>query len=79
MIHLFVANHSFTRLLSAFILKKKPNSKISMIATAKKNTLAVRFPKHSITRNLLRQLRFPLAAPSANLSKKVSSVILKIN
>ena len=57
-----------------FILDLKKNSKISKIATNKKNTLAVRFPKHPITRNLLKKLDFPLAAPSANLSSKVSAV-----
>ena len=36
--------------------------------------MAVRFPKHPITRNLLKRLNFPLAAPSANLSKRVSAV-----
>ncbi|MBD1155419.1 penicillin-binding protein 2 [Pelagibacterales bacterium SAG-MED18] len=50
------------------------NSKISQIATNKKNTIAVRFPKHPITRYLLRELNFPLAAPSANISSKVSAV-----
>ena len=57
-----------------FILDLKRNSKISRIATNKKMTLAVRFPKHPITRNLLKKLKFPLAAPSANLSSKLSSV-----
>ncbi len=57
-----------------FILDLKKDSKISKIATNKKNTLAVRFPKHSITRNLLKKLKFPLAAPSANLSSKISPV-----
>ena len=57
-----------------FILNLKKNSKISKIATNKKNTLAVRFPKHPITRNLLKSLNYPLAAPSANLSSKVSAV-----
>tara|TARA_B100001057_G_scaffold492975_1_gene586508 strand:- start:440 stop:1372 length:933 start_codon:yes stop_codon:yes gene_type:complete len=57
-----------------FVLDLKKNSKISKLVTNKKRSLAVRFPKHSITRNLLKQLSFPLAAPSANLSKKVSSV-----
>ena len=42
--------------------------------TNKKNTLAVRFPKHPVTRNLLKMLDFPLAAPSANPSSKVSAV-----
>ena len=57
-----------------FILNLKKNSKISKIVTNKKNTLAVRFPKHPITRNLLKNLNYPLAAPSANLSSKVSAV-----
>ncbi len=60
-----------------FILDLKRNSKISKIATNKKNSLAVRFPKHSIARNLLKKLSFPLAAPSANISSKVSSVSSK--
>ena len=57
-----------------FILNLKKNSKISKTVTNNKNTLAVRFPKHPITRNLLKKLNFPLAAPSANLSSKVSAV-----
>ena len=57
-----------------FILDLKKDSKISKIATNKKNALAVRFPKHPITKNLLKQLKFPLAAPSANLSSKISAV-----
>ena len=57
-----------------FILNLKKNSKISKIVTNKKNTLAVRFPNHPVTRNLLKNINFPLAAPSANLSSKVSAV-----
>ena len=57
-----------------FILNLKKNSKISKIVTNNKNTLAVRFPKHPVTRNLLKNINFPLAAPSANLSSKVSAV-----
>ena len=57
-----------------FILDLKKNSKISKIVTNKQNTLAVRFPKHPIARSLLKKLNFPLAAPSANLSSKVSAV-----
>ena len=57
-----------------FILDLKKDSKISKIVTNKKKTLAVRFPKHPVTRNLLKNLNFPLAAPSANLSSKVSAV-----
>ncbi len=57
-----------------FILDLKKNSKISKFVTNKKKTLAVRFPRHPVARNLLKRLNFPLAAPSANLSKRVSAV-----
>ena len=60
-----------------FILNLKKNSKISKIATNKKMSLAVRFPRHLITRNLLKVLKFPLAAPSANLSSQISPVCTK--
>ena len=72
-------NNSFLKLYKAFcpgpitfILKKKPKSEISYIATAKKNTVAVRFPKHKVARKLLRLLKVPLAAPSANIFAKLS-------
>ena len=74
-----ILNDSFNKLYKAFcpgpitfILNKKLKSKISVIATAKKNTIAVRFPKHKIARKLLSLLKVPLAAPSANISSKLS-------
>jgi len=57
-----------------YILDLKNNSKISKIVTNKKNNLAVRFPKHYIFRKLLNKLDYPLAAPSANISKRLSAV-----
>mgnify|MGYP001292569939 FL=1 len=57
-----------------FILDLKNGSKISKIANHNKKTLAVRFPKHPVIRNLLKNLDFPIAAPSANISSKVSAV-----
>ena len=57
-----------------FILNLNKNSRISKIATNKRNSLAIRFPKHPVTRALLKKLKFPLAAPSANLSSEVSAV-----
>ena len=57
-----------------FILNQKKTSKISKIATNKKSTLAVRFPKHPVARSLLKYLKFPIAAPSANISSRVSAV-----
>ena len=74
-----ILNNSFLKLYKVFcpgpitfILNKKPRSKISSIATANKNTIAVRFPKHKITRKLLSLLKVPLAAPSANISSRLS-------
>ena len=60
-----------------FVLKLKSKNRISKNVTNKKKTLAVRFPKHSLTRKLLKELDFPLAAPSANISTKVSAVSKK--
>ena len=57
-----------------FILKLKKDSKISNFVTNRQKTLAVRFPKHLLFRKLLKNLNYPLAAPSANISTKLSSV-----
>ena len=57
-----------------FILDLKKKSKISKVATNQRRTLAVRFPKHPVTRILLKKLKFPIAAPSANISSRVSAV-----
>tara|TARA_B110001452_G_scaffold266474_1_gene273434 strand:+ start:973 stop:1908 length:936 start_codon:yes stop_codon:yes gene_type:complete len=57
-----------------FILKLKKDSKISKLVTNKQNSLAVRFPKHLLFRKLLKNLNYPLAAPSANISTRLSSV-----
>ena len=57
-----------------FILKLKKNSQISKSVTNNKETLAVRFPRHKILKELLNQINFPLAAPSANISNRLSSV-----
>ena len=61
----------------SYILKLKQDSLISKNVTNKKSTLAVRFPNHPITRNLLKKLDYPLAAPSANISTKISPVSKK--
>ena len=79
-----ILNTNFKKLYKAFcpgpitfILKKRKNSKISKIATAKNKTVAVRIPKHKVARNLLNILKFPLAAPSANVSSKLSPTAAK--
>ena len=57
-----------------FILNLKKNSKISKNVTNNKKTIAVRFPKHILSRKLLQKLNYPLAAPSANITSKISPV-----
>ena len=57
-----------------FVLKLKKESKISKNVTNNKKTLAVRFPKHPYTRKLLKIINYPLAAPSANISKGLSPI-----
>ena len=76
-----IINDQFKKLYNKFspgpityILKLRKTSKISKFVTNNKNTLAVRFPKHPLLRRLLKILNYPLAAPSANISTKLSSV-----
>ena len=57
-----------------FILKKNKKSKISSLALAKLNTVAIRFPNHKVMKSILKFSNFPLAMPSANLSSKLSPV-----
>ena len=57
-----------------FVLKLKKNSKISKNVTNNKKTLAIRFPSNPITKKLLKKLSYPLAAPSANISTKISPI-----
>ena len=57
-----------------FVLKLKKKSKISKFVTNNKKTLAIRFPKQRLVRKLIKSLDYPLAAPSANISTKLSSV-----
>ena len=76
-----VINDNFIKLYNkfspgpiTFILKLKKISKISKFVTNKQNSLAVRFPKHPLFKKLLKSLDYPLAAPSANISTRLSSV-----
>mgnify|MGYP006157318033 CR=1 FL=1 len=77
-------NDNFIKLYNKFspgpityILKLKRSSKISKYVTNNGKNLAVRFPKHTLFKNLLKKLDYPLAAPSANISTKVSAVKAK--
>ncbi len=74
-------NDNFIKLYSMFspgpityVLKLRKNSKISKYVTNNKKSLAVRFPKHTLFRKLLKNISYPLAAPSANVSSRLSSV-----
>jgi len=76
-----IFNENFVKLYKKFspgpityILRLKKDSKISKYVTNKEMNLAVRFPKHKIFKQLLSKLDYPLAAPSANISTKVSAV-----
>ena len=75
-------NNNFIKLFNkfspgpiTFILKLKKDSKISKYVINKQKNLAIRFPKHNLFKNLLNKLDYPLAAPSANISNKLSSVM----
>ena len=57
-----------------FVLKLKKSSKISKNVTNSKKTLAIRFPSHPFAKKILKLLNYPLAAPSANISTKISPV-----
>jgi len=77
-------NNNFIKLYKKFspgpityVLKLKKDSKISKYVTNNQKSLAVRFPKHTLFKNLLKQLDYPLAAPSANITTKVSAVKVK--
>ena len=58
----------------SFVLKLKKKSLISKNVTGNKKTLAVRFPQHPLTRKLLSKIKYPLAAPSANIATRISPV-----
>lgn len=79
-----VINNNFKKLYKklcpgpiTFILKKKKSSKIQPLANGKLKTVAVRFPKHKVVREILKNTDFPLAMPSANISASVSPVCAK--
>ena len=54
------------------ILPRQPLSKISLLASAGLNTVALRIPAHPLALQLLKSYGHPLAAPSANRSNHLS-------
>tara|TARA_X000001036_G_C20593782_1_gene771970 strand:- start:143 stop:1102 length:960 start_codon:yes stop_codon:yes gene_type:complete len=76
-----VVNSNFKKLYKkfcpgplTFILKKNKKSKINSLAGAKLKTIAVRFPNHRVIRSILKNISYPLAMPSANISSSISPV-----
>lgn len=55
-----------------FVLKRRPQAKLSYLVTAGLDSVAVRLPAHPIALELLRAYGKPLAAPSANKSNSIS-------
>ncbi|MGE0095368.1 MAG: L-threonylcarbamoyladenylate synthase [Alphaproteobacteria bacterium] len=54
------------------VLPRAPNCRISLLASAGLDTVAVRVPAHDVARAVIEATGHPLAAPSANVSGAVS-------
>ncbi len=54
------------------VLPRRPDSRVSLLASAGLPSLAVRVPGHAVARALLEACALPIAAPSANASGKLS-------
>lgn len=54
------------------VLKRRPDTPVSLLVSAGLDTVAVRVPGHPVARRLLRAADRPVAAPSANRSGAVS-------
>lgn len=74
-----IFNHLAMKLAEAFmpgaltlVVPRRPDSAISLLATAGLDTVALRLPGHPTARALLKAANIPVAAPSANLSGRVS-------
>jgi L-threonylcarbamoyladenylate synthase len=76
----FVINDTSYELANKFwpgpltlILEKKETSNINPLLSNHKKFVGCRIPKHPTAQALLQNLEFPIAAPSANISTKLSS------
>jgi L-threonylcarbamoyladenylate synthase len=54
------------------VLPRVAGCPVSLLASAGMDTLAVRLPSHPVAQALLRQVKLPIVAPSANRSGKIS-------
>lgn len=59
------------------IILKKKKSEISDLLTANNDTIGIRIPDNNIIKRILEECNLPLAAPSANISGKPSSIKLE--
>jgi len=55
------------------VMKRSPNSRISLLATAGLETIAIRIPSQATAQAILISAGVPIAAPSANPSGKISA------
>jgi L-threonylcarbamoyladenylate synthase len=56
----------------SLVLRRAPDCKLSLLASAGLDTIALRVPAHPVAQELLRVAAIPIAAPSANRSGRVS-------
>ena len=75
----FILNEKDIELAQAFwpgpltlILKKKEGSKINTLVSNNQSLVGCRIPNNEIALDLIKELDFPLAAPSANIATKTS-------
>jgi len=57
------------------VLPRQPDCRVSLLASAGLDSLAVRIPAHPLAQQLLRAVGRPIAAPSANRSGRVSPTL----
>ena len=65
--------HAFWPGALTLVLPRRADSNLSHLVSAGLDTVALRVPSHPVARDLLAACRRPIAAPSANLSGKVSA------
>jgi L-threonylcarbamoyladenylate synthase len=56
----------------SLVLRRRPEAKLSLLATAGLDAVAIRAPAHPVAQALLQAVGRPIAAPSANRSGRVS-------
>jgi L-threonylcarbamoyladenylate synthase len=64
--------HAFWPGPLTLVVPFRSTSKVSDLARAGLDTIALRVPAHPVARALLKQVKVPVAAPSANMSGRVS-------